>query len=329
MRIITAPPPIDRIGSFHCNYDTGYKTNIWYNTQSPAKHEITDISSKVVMTRNIKWLCHFTPRSNLHNIMLNGLVTRNLIPDNAKVTDSNRFDRNPTAICLSISRPNSPMMYWKEKDGFDLCLLLIDPAVLSNKECAFFPHNAATACYRRFSFEDLMGANSLEALFNPIVNIEKADGSTRSFTRSQFLPQYDTTSEQAEVQCRENIEPEYIRFVIEDNFPLDSTEIIALADRYDFAIIQQEQKARLTATLLEQQEAQRLHKQKEFERLVEAIFEPLREKEEEKKHLEAARPQTNHHRSSSHYGYSGGGSTGCSDIFGFIILIIILFIFVF
>ncbi len=35
--------------------------------------------SQVIERRNIRWLCHFTPRANLENIKQNGLKTRDLL----------------------------------------------------------------------------------------------------------------------------------------------------------------------------------------------------------------------------------------------------------
>ncbi len=223
----------DHIGTFHRNYNTTYKTNVWCNSKAYPLHGDTDISYYVVKPRNIKWLCHFTPRANLNDIMVHGLKTRDLIPFEAQVTDTNRFDRNSNAICLSISKPNYWMLQRKLDIGFDLCLLLIDPAVLSNKECAFFPHNAATACYRNLSFEEMAGVYRFEAMFEPTVSVTKADGSINTFTRQNNFLDCETTSEQAEIQCRENIEPEYIRFIIEGNFPIDALDLQKLTHAYE------------------------------------------------------------------------------------------------
>ena len=105
--------------------------------------------SQVIEQRNIRWLCHFTPRANLENIKQNGLKTRDLLFDwETTVTDPSRFDRFQNAICLSISKPNSWMFNRKQEQGLDLCLLLISPEVLFKKIACFIlimPQQQATA----------------------------------------------------------------------------------------------------------------------------------------------------------------------------------------
>lgn len=93
--------------------------------------------SEIIKQRNIRWLCHFTPRKNLKEIKRIGLKPRNLLDHTAIFTDSFRYDQNKNAICLSISKPNKWMFDMKRKQGFDLCLLLIDPAILYKKNCLF------------------------------------------------------------------------------------------------------------------------------------------------------------------------------------------------
>lgn len=90
----------------------------------------------IITRRNITWLCHFTPRQNLESIKQNGLLPRNLLPQGALTTDQYRADRS-NAICLSISKPNKWMFEMKQNQGMDLCLILINPAVLYEK-IAFF-----------------------------------------------------------------------------------------------------------------------------------------------------------------------------------------------
>ncbi len=227
---------LKELGKFYCFYSTEYDTNIWYNSEINAQsanndRQITDDPLlNIIKNRGIKWLYHFTPKSNITDILNNGLKTRDLIPINAKVTDNYRFDKYSNAICLSIGKPNSWMLKRKQNDGLDLCLLLVDSSILINKKCAFFPHNAATACYRKFSFEEMTGADRFEAMFAPSVSIEKANGSINTFTRKTYFLDCEPTSDQAEIQCCENIESKYIHFIIMDNFPINASDLQKLAE---------------------------------------------------------------------------------------------------
>ena len=182
--------------------------------------------SQVIEQRNIRWLCHFTPRANLEKIKQNGLKTRDLLFDwETTVTDPSRFDRFQNAICLSISKPNSWMFNRKQEQGLDLCLLLISPEVLFKKNCLFYPHNAATASYRNINIETLKGEKGLENMFSNPISYQKSGMPPQDIFRFHYLLPCETTSEQAEVQCLENIESQYIHHIFEYDIPLTYDEI--------------------------------------------------------------------------------------------------------
>lgn len=185
--------------------------------------------SEIIKQRNIRWLCHFTPRKNLKEIKRIGLKPRNLLDHTAIFTDSFRYDQNKNAICLSISKPNKWMFDMKRKQGFDLCLLLIDPAILYKKNCLFYPHNAATASYRSMERTLFSTEQALENLFSDVITYQKSGREPQDIHRSwnMELENCETTSDQAEVQCLDIIEPEYIKCIIEDqNIPLSYQEIL-------------------------------------------------------------------------------------------------------
>lgn len=186
---------------------------------------------QVVERRNIRWLCHFTPRTNLENIKQNGLKTRDLLSDSeTTVTDPFRFDQFRNAICLSISKPNKWMFEKKQEQGLDLCLLLINPKVLYLKNCLFYPHNAATASYRNNDVEMFKGKNGLENMFSDSIVYQKSGKLPQSIFRFHHLQACETTSDQAEVQCLENIEPEYIDYIFEEDIPLTYDDIQSRVD---------------------------------------------------------------------------------------------------
>lgn len=182
--------------------------------------------SQVVENRNIRWLCHFTPRENLESIKKNGLQTRDLLFSwENTFTDLSRFDQYSNAICLSISKPNKWMFNRKVEQGFDLCLLLISPEILYRKNCLFYPHNAATASYKNIDIKQIKGELALEKMFADSVSFQKSQCFPSTIERHSFLENCETTSDQAEVQCLENIEPEFIIHIFEDNVPLTYEDI--------------------------------------------------------------------------------------------------------
>ena len=221
------------MGSF--NYHSGVNWNLVLDAEQL-------LISQVIERRHIRWLCHFTPRSNLENIKQNGLKTRDLLSNwETTVTDQARFDQHRNAICLSISKPNSWMFNKKCEQGFDLCLLLISPEVLYKKNCLFFPHNAATASYRNIDIESLKGDQALENLFANPISFQKSGKPPQDIFRFDHLLNCETTSDQAEVQCLENIESQYITHIFEDNIPLTYDEILnQVEDINDFNLSKQD-----------------------------------------------------------------------------------------
>lgn len=206
------------MGSF--DYHSGVNWNLVLDSEQL-------LISQVIERRHILWLCHFTPRSNLENIKRSGLKTRDLLSNwETTVTDQARFDQHRNAICLSISKPNSWMFNKKCEQGFDLCLLLISPEILYKKNCLFFPHNAATASYRNINIESLKGEQALENLFANPISFQKSGKPPQDIFRFHYLLDCETTSDQAEVQCLDNIEPQYIMHIFEENIPSTYDEIL-------------------------------------------------------------------------------------------------------
>lgn len=203
--------------------------------------------NKIIEERKILWLCHFTPRKNLENIKKFGLKPKNLMSINEYTpTDQYRWDNHNEAICMTISKPNAWMFNKKVQDGLDLCLILINSTVLFKKSCLFYPHNAATRCYRNVSDDYFKGEIALEKLFKNPVTYEKTDGHSYAINRSN-LQDCEPTSDQAEVQCLDIIEPKYVQHIFEDYIPLTYQEIITYLEVYYQTVnLQREALIRLT-----------------------------------------------------------------------------------
>ena len=181
--------------------------------------------------RQIKYLCHFTPQNNLEHIKNYGLLLRNEMPCGATITDSTRADNVRSAICMTISKPNRWMLEQKQREGHHLALLLISPDVLFMRKCLFYPHNAATASLRRRPIEDFMGIDAFKEIFAEEVEYKKSGKESQIIRRSSHLSAAETTSDQAEVQCLEQISPQHIMRIITYNIPLDYQDVQILAGK--------------------------------------------------------------------------------------------------
>lgn len=91
--------------------------------------------------RDITLLCHFTRIENLHSILQQGLLGRNLLETRRQqflFNDHDRVDGHKEAICLSISFPNYQMFYsireekkeTQEANDSQWVVLLLDAKVL-------------------------------------------------------------------------------------------------------------------------------------------------------------------------------------------------------
>lgn len=168
---------------------------------------------QAVTARKIHHLYHFTHSDNLSSILKKGLIGRNTLQDEKhkfEVNDEVRLDGYPNALCLSISFPNARMFYKcrNHKVG-DWVILDIVPRVLWEKDCSFYPYNAASSSFRSIDRGDMQGKAAFENLF-----LEPAVGSSR---KEQNLTSEYPTDVQAEVLVFEPIETKYISRILHPN----------------------------------------------------------------------------------------------------------------
>lgn len=166
---------------------------------------------KILQTRGIQYLCHFTRIENLDSILTHGLIPRNglynkkfnnnsdLITISGIFNDEIRLDNHEDATCLSISFPNSKMFYkYRQQSNAQWAVIVLDANVLIDKDCAFYPTNAACNSINDNPIEAFQGPNALENLFDETE--EEREG----------LLLKDPTDVQAEVLVFNKIEPKYI-----------------------------------------------------------------------------------------------------------------------
>ena len=171
-----------------------------------------------VERRKIRWLCHFTRKENLESIKKHGLLTidsLNYRGLSRYVTDTHRMDKHKTLLCLSISKPNMPMLVSKAKKH-EYCLLLIDASILYSKKCLFYKSNAAMQVKNFNDDTQNIGYKALAAMFNKQTQVYSTSSNCTIRCDRKLRHPCEPTLEQAEVQCFDDIEPVYILHIIED-----------------------------------------------------------------------------------------------------------------
>jgi hypothetical protein len=167
------------------------------------------ILADILRRRNIAELFHFTRADNLSSILCNGLLSVDELDRQGLMAyrnDAKRLDGRPEAISVSVSFPNFRMFwkYRKEHTSADWALLILDPALLLDGDCAFCFVNAADHRIRDLPRKDLTSPMALEAMF----------ATTERLPRSGSLRDCDPTDPQAEVLVFSRIKPDRIRTVV-------------------------------------------------------------------------------------------------------------------
>lgn len=159
----------------------------------------------------IPYLLHFTRVANLPSIMAHGLYPIGRAHEVGAVpliNDQLRLDGHRNGTSVSIGFPNSQMFYKYRKDceDVDWAILVLHPAALWNKDCAFCRHNAADARISALPLDALKTPGAFTGMFNEI------DG--HASREEQKLKTFDPTDVQAEVLIFDPIEPQCIRGVV-------------------------------------------------------------------------------------------------------------------
>ncbi|WP_071059072.1 DarT ssDNA thymidine ADP-ribosyltransferase family protein [Pelistega sp. MC2] len=146
----------------------------------------------IVHKRGIRQLVHFTPVTNLSSILVNGLLTREVLEDSPILTfDFNipkRLASYPNSISLSVMHPNQNMFSnYRYKKGGDWVVIELDPSILWEEKCSFYPCNAS---------------GTTEVMNKENTNRHTASAFREMFhkeDRAYYLQDNDPTDEQAEV----------------------------------------------------------------------------------------------------------------------------------
>lgn len=168
---------------------------------------------RIVETRRIQFLTHFTSIENVLGILTFGLLPRVLLGVvrnaglKAVVTDEDRLDLCSHASSLSISFPNYRMFYKYRTamKGKTWAVLKISPVILWEKECVFCGENAASSRVRNLSITSRKGPEALQKLFQDYQTSERSK--ERAILK---LPDGYPTHPQAEVLAFGTVEPKFL-----------------------------------------------------------------------------------------------------------------------
>ena len=164
---------------------------------------------------DIKTLCHFTSIERLHSILHRGILSRSFLDTLPKkvrpqFTDQDRDDGYRDASCLSISFPNYRMFFSKtgRDNQHQWVVLLLDPRILWEKDCAFCHQNARFEPVKNVPLEHRKRLVSLERMFQDW----DFHATGLRYQRQQIPDNYPTHPE-AEVLVFDSIPAEYINEV--------------------------------------------------------------------------------------------------------------------
>jgi len=160
---------LEEIRKFLIEHDLGDSPKTAKDTVKPEKklpkeqQEIKDY----IKNRGIDKLIHFTQYKNIESILKYGLKTRSDLDElniEYYFNDRMRLDKRENSISLSITYPN-PQMLWKYSQNEHCIILILDPSILWEYDCAFCYTNAAKTDIAKAPLEILTSIDALKLMF--------------------------------------------------------------------------------------------------------------------------------------------------------------------
>lgn len=166
---------------------------------------------KIIEERNIEHLVHFTNVKNIESIILNGLIpvkyqTKNGI--HSFKNDVVRNDKLPEMTSFSVEFPNYQMLnkLRLNKNEEEWAIIFLKSDIILARECIFCYDNASKEEIRQIPYEYKMTIEMFSKMFEDI------DGyPLRKITK---LKRYFTTSPQAEIMIKGDIDSKYIEKIV-------------------------------------------------------------------------------------------------------------------
>lgn len=176
--------------------------NLEKNRNQEIKKELYKyMMSEAIKERGIKELIHFTKMKNLKNILEYGICSTKYLDSN-KIdylnNDFLRLDDKYDYISISVSFPNYKLLFKKRRECKEAYVVIsINPEILLEKECLFYPTNAANSRFQDDSYE-----------YSSFLDFEKMFENLLG-----KIPKNYPKDSQAEILIKNIIEKEYINYV--------------------------------------------------------------------------------------------------------------------
>lgn len=167
-----------------------------------------------IKQRNIQYLLHFTPAPNILSIIEHGIYSRDAMPDEIRqkgywLSSLERLNENDAVTSVSL------MSYWPKMfaakcangEQVDYVFLMLDPDILWDLECHFYPSGSHTN-YAKRGFRNFGSTTLFLEMF------EDRDpyglDTTPSYRRSNGIPSFFPTDPATEIHVCDHIPSERI-----------------------------------------------------------------------------------------------------------------------
>lgn len=176
----------------------------------------------------LPYLLHFTRAVNLPSILASGIYPISRVGEIGaapQINDQYRWDGHSDSSSVSIAFPNCQMLYKyrMENVAVDWAILVLQPSVLWDKNCAFCCRNAADGRISSQPLAALMTPQAFVGMYNELEDLESR--------QDQKLKPFDPTDVQAEVLVFDVIEPRYIVGAIFESTGVRDRYLPHLGDR--------------------------------------------------------------------------------------------------
>jgi len=181
------------------------------------------------LERNIKWLCHFTTATNLKSLFDKGIKSRRLLAQESlshERVDSSSKIYYEDFNYLSVSSPNTKMLYTKYNEGIWVAVIVLDVSLLWHLPFFSIPMNSA-----RWRMRQLMSLN--HAKFLGLEGFRSLFGNPQVRQKCK-VPISEPTDVQSEVIFLDTIPSSYFRHVLLTPIDKTSKGFLSVANDFGF-----------------------------------------------------------------------------------------------
>jgi hypothetical protein len=180
-------------------------------------------------TRNIDRLCHFTAASNLNSLFEKGITSRKSL--NSSGTKFKKLDPSNKVYFedfshVSVSLPNTKMLYNKYKAGSWIAIIVIDVRVLWKIPFFSIPMNSAKGNMHKLmheNYHDFLGLDGFKKLFSNV-----------GLRKSCSVPKNEPTDIQSEIIFLKTIPTQFFKDILLSPIDKTSEQFLDVANQFGF-----------------------------------------------------------------------------------------------